>query len=203
MNKHKFILSKVKQLLGSEVKLMQATLDNGTVIEAESWEAGEPVFIVTEEETIPLPEGSYTTEEGVQIVVQEEGIIAEVMKGDKPGEEEMSEEPKYVTHADLEKALNSFAEKLAAEKVEQAKEEPKQEAKEEKVEASKQEAEEAKQEAKEEATELSAEDMPAAKAIKPNPERESAKKHTNLFSQKRTKTTKDLVFAKIANIKKK
>lgn len=189
-------------MLGQEVNLMQATLDNGTVIEAESWEAGEPVFIVTEEDTIPLPEGSYTTEEGVQIVVQEEGVIAEVMKGDKTEEEEMSEEPKYVTHEDLEKALNSFAEKLASEKVEQAKEEPKQEeAKEEKVEASKQEPkEEAKEEAK---VEMSADDMPAAKAIKPNPERNAEKKSLNLYSQNRVRNTYDTVLSKIANIKKK
>ena len=70
MSKQNFILAKakqyVKQLLSAEVKLMQATLDNGTVIEAESWEAGEPVFIVGEDgetaETVKKAEPAETDE---------------------------------------------------------------------------------------------------------------------------------------------
>lgn len=200
MSKQNFILAKakqyVKQLLSAEVKLMQATLDNGTVIEAESWEAGEPVFIVGEDgENIPLPEGSYATEDGTQIVVQEEGIIAEVMGSNK--EEEMSEDaPNYVTQEQLEAAISSVVEKLSAEKVEQSKEEPKKE--EAKVEASKQEPEQ-KEEAK---VEMSADDMPAATPLKANPERDSEKRNLKLYSQKRPQTTGDTVRNKIFNIKK-
>lgn len=167
-------------MLGMEVNLMQATLDNGTVIEAESWEAGEPVFIVTEDGTVPLPEGTYTTEEGVQIVVAEEGVIAEVMKGDKPEEEEAAEEmqavSEFVTKADLEAAIASVVEKLSAQKSE-VKAEPKKK-------------------------ELSAEDMPAATPIKANPERSAEKQDLKLYANKRAKTTEDVVLSKIFNIKK-
>ena len=171
-------------MLGMEVNLMQATLDNGTVIEAESWEAGEPVFIVTEDGTVPLPEGTYTTEEGVQIVVAEEGVIAEVMKGDKPEEEEAAEEmqavSEFVTKADLEAAIASVVEKLSAQKSE-VKAEPKAEPKKK---------------------ELSAEDMPAATPIKANPERNAEKQDLKLYANKRAKTTEDVVLNKIFNIKK-
>ena len=45
------ILSKAKELLSieTEVKLAQATLENGTVIEADEMAAGKEVFIVTED----------------------------------------------------------------------------------------------------------------------------------------------------------
>jgi len=201
MSKHKSILTQVKMLLGVDVKLMQATLENGSVIEAESWEAGEPVFVVTEDERIPLPEGNYTTEDGVSIVVEEEGIIAEVMGSDSK-EEEMSEEPAYATKAEVEAltaSLNEIKELLSSEKVEQSKEEaPAEEAKEDaKQELSK---EEPKNEA--EKVELS-EDMPAAKAIKPNPEREADKRKMNLYAQRRPQTTADTVRSKIFSIKHK
>ena len=53
---NKAILNKVKELLGMEVKLEQRKLEDGvTVIEAESFEAGAEVMIVTEDEQmIPL-----------------------------------------------------------------------------------------------------------------------------------------------------
>lgn len=199
MSKEKSILTRVKLMLGMEVKLMQATLDNGTVIEAENWEAGEPVFIVTEDGPTPLPEGSYTTEDGTQIVVSEEGIIAEVMGSNK--EEEMSEEPKYVTQEQLDAAINSLVEKLSAEKVEASEEKPAEEEQKEevKVEASKQEPEQ-KEEAK---VEMSADDMPAAKAIKANPERQASKQKLNLYAQGAAKTTGDIVRNKIYSIKNK
>ena len=47
------MLNKVKELVGveasQEVKLAQATLENGTVIESEEFAAGSEVFIVTED----------------------------------------------------------------------------------------------------------------------------------------------------------
>ena len=53
------MLNKVKELVGvelqEEVKLAQATLENGTVIESESFEAGSEVFIVSEEDRVALP----------------------------------------------------------------------------------------------------------------------------------------------------
>ena len=107
-------LGKIMELLNlqDEIKLESMKLDNGTVIEAEAFEANQEVFIVTEEdEKIALPVGEYTLEDGRILVVAEEGIIAEV--------KEASEEPE---------AEEAPAEEPAQEEeVEQAEEEPKEE----------------------------------------------------------------------------
>lgn len=62
----------------SEVELAQAKLDNGTVLEAESFEAGQPIFIVSEEDRIAVPVGEYVMEDGRILVVAEEGVIGEI-----------------------------------------------------------------------------------------------------------------------------
>lgn len=77
------------KLEAQEVSLEQMKLDdNTTVIEAEVFEAGNPVMIVTEDEQmIPLPVGEYGLEDGRMLVVQEEGVIFEIK--DAAAEEEM------------------------------------------------------------------------------------------------------------------
>ena len=85
------VINQIKTLLGIEVKLEQMKLDNGTVLEAESFEAGQPVFIVNEEDRIALPIGEYTLEDGRMLIVQVEGEIAEV-KDAMPQEEAPVEE---------------------------------------------------------------------------------------------------------------
>ena len=84
------ILNKVRVLLGMEIELESMKLEDGvTVIEAEVFEGGESVFVVTEDEQkIPLPVGEYALEDGNVLVVSEEGIIGEV----KAKEEEVAEE---------------------------------------------------------------------------------------------------------------
>ena len=56
-----------------EVKLEQMKLMDGvTVLEADSFEAGNEVFIVTEDEQkIPLPVGEYEFEDGRMLIVVE------------------------------------------------------------------------------------------------------------------------------------
>ena len=85
------ILNKVRVLLGMEVKLETMKLGDGvTVLEAEMFEAGNEVFVVTEDEQkIALPVGEYELEDGRILVVVEEGIIAEI----KEKEEEVEEAP--------------------------------------------------------------------------------------------------------------
>ena len=61
-----------------EVKLAQATLENGTILEAEAFEAGNEIFIVTEDERVAVPVGEYLMEDGQMLVVSEEGIIGEI-----------------------------------------------------------------------------------------------------------------------------
>ena len=72
------MLSKIKALLNANTKLAQQTLDNGTIIEADSFEAGQSVFIVTEDEKVALPIGEYKLEDGSTLIVEEEGVIASI-----------------------------------------------------------------------------------------------------------------------------
>ena len=88
MNAATDTLKKVKTLLGLEVSLEQMKLDNGTVIEAEKFEAGESVFIVTEDEKVALPIGEYELEDGTKLIVEEDGVIATIGSID---EEEVTE----------------------------------------------------------------------------------------------------------------
>ena len=130
-------IKQIKTLLGleTEVKLAQARLADGvTVLEAEAFEAGMEVFIVTEEGNVPLPVGEYEMEGGELIlVVVEEGIIAEIKEVEEtveeeapaaeeeavaPMEEEMSEEtrqPKKTIESIIKETLFSEVEKLKAE----------------------------------------------------------------------------------------
>ena len=85
------MISKIKEVLNlsEEVKLEQQTLENGTVLEAEAFEAGKEIFIVTEDEKVAVPVGEYEMEDGRILIVAEEGLIAEIKEA---GEEEEVEE---------------------------------------------------------------------------------------------------------------
>jgi hypothetical protein len=131
------ILNKVRELLGMEVKLETMKLDdNITIIEAESFESGMEVVVVTEDEQkIPLPVGSYNLEDGRVLVVAEEGIIAEVKEKEEEApeveievevpaeeeatkEEEMSVEPTQTIKKTIESVVKEtfFAEMEALKK---------------------------------------------------------------------------------------
>lgn len=69
-----------------ETELAQVkTADGEAIFDAEAFEVGKNVFIVTEEGNIPVPAGMYTLEEGMMISVDENGVIVEVKT---EGEEE-------------------------------------------------------------------------------------------------------------------
>ena len=70
-------LNQIRVVLGMEVKLAQETLVDGTVVEAEAFEPGFPVFVVTEEGNTPAPAGEHETD-SAKIVVDEEGKIVSV-----------------------------------------------------------------------------------------------------------------------------
>ena len=74
------VIEKIKDVLNlnEAVKLEQTKLENGTIIEAESFEEGKEVFIVSDEEKIALPVGEYILEDTRLLVVEEEGVIADV-----------------------------------------------------------------------------------------------------------------------------
>jgi len=88
MNENK-ILNKVRTLLGMEVKLEQMKLTDGvSVLEADAFEAGNEVFIVTEDDQrIAVPVGEYDLENGMVLIVAEEGLIAEIKEKEVEEEE--------------------------------------------------------------------------------------------------------------------
>jgi hypothetical protein len=54
-------------------------LENGAVLEAEAFEAGNEVFIVSGEDRVPAPVGEHKLEDGsILVVIVEEGMIAEI-----------------------------------------------------------------------------------------------------------------------------
>ena len=195
-------LSKIMELLNlqDEVKLESMKLENGTTIEAEAFEANQEVFIVTEEdERIALPVGEYTLEDGMILVVAEEGIIAEVKEAEEPEAEEapaqeeeveqaeeepQEEEMAYATKEELSAAVAEMKEmieeikSMMSPKEEEMAEEPKEELAEEVVEE----------------VDLSA-DEPAAKPIKHSPETKTADMHK--FSKGARKDTLSRIFDKL------
>ena len=72
------MLKQIKTLLNIEVKLEDSKLENGTSIEAESFEKGKEVFIKTDDQKVAMPVGEYILEDGRLLVVEEEGIIGDV-----------------------------------------------------------------------------------------------------------------------------
>ena len=196
------MLKKIQTLLNTRVELEDRKLDNGTVISADEFAEGQPVFIVTEDERIPMPVGEYNMEDGSMLVVEEEGVIGAIKAQEEEVEEEATEEveeemsevkePKKVvestvveTHfsdeqkSELVEAILSSVNPLIEELQNKVSE------LEAKLSVEVQEVvEEPKQE--------------LSKAFKHTPEVKSEKKQI-LFSQNRTLTTFDRVLSKISN----
>jgi hypothetical protein len=77
------LIAEMKQSFATaSMKFEQATLMDGTIVEFEIFEVGQPLFVVTETETIPAPEGTHALSgdlEGVSVVVDANGIIVEII----------------------------------------------------------------------------------------------------------------------------
>ena len=188
------MINNIKTLLNIEVKLEEMKLENGTVVEAESFEKGKELFIKTDDERVAMPVGEYLLEDGRLVVVEEEGIIADVRevsdevpaKEDEEGEEITSdladekEEMAYATKEELSSAVEEM--KSMIEEI-KAMVSPKEEMSDDDVELSKNIKEE-----------LSA---PAAEPIKHSPESESAQVEQKVFAQRKVRTTLDRVLNKL------
>ena len=195
------ILSKIKTYLGEDtadivenveqdqevkVELAQVKLENGTVLEAEAFESGKEVFILTDDEKVAVPVGEYQMEDGQLLVVQEEGLIAEIKKAEAKEEEEVeaSEEEELDKHDEEVEAKYATKEELA--EVKSLVEEIKQ------MIEKKEEMSEVEEQVKEELSET-----PAAEAITHNPE---PQQKVNLnFAKNRKTSTLDKVMSKIVN----
>ena len=95
------VLNKIKTALSMQVNLETAKLADGvTVIEAETFAPENEVFIVMDEDRVPLAPGEYEMEDGRVLVVEIEGIIAQI--GEK-AEDVVAEEDEEKKEEDLKK----------------------------------------------------------------------------------------------------
>lgn len=194
------ILNRILAELSSirEVKFEQMTLENGAVLEAEVFEAGNEVFVISGEDRVPAPVGEHLLSDGRVLVVAEEGVIAEIKEAaaeeveekveieveasaEEPAETELAEvevkEEAPAVAAIVEKVLEEIA--MMREEMKAMREEMGGYAKKEEMAAVK--------------AELSAE--PAAKPIKHNPETKQA----NKVEFKRPAKSLDRVLARLNN----
>ena len=196
------MITKIKEVVGlsEEVKLEQQTLENGAILEAESFEAGQEIFIVSEDEKIAVPVGEYQMEDGRILVVAEEGLIAEIKAEEEEEVEEVEakdeEEEMYATKRELAevkemieeiKAMLEPKEDLSADELGNLMTEEL--AKHEKLELS-----EVPEEVQEELN------QPAAEPIKANPEADNKNTGGYKFGKNRKPSIADRVMERIINI---
>ena len=152
-----------------EVKVEMATmkLAGGVVVEAESFEAGENVFLLGEDdEKVAAPVGEHELEDGRILVIVEEGVIAEIRESGEEVTEEVVEEEStemaqeemaYVTKEEFGAAIDELKEMIAAML-------PKEE-------------EMAAEEVNEEKVEMSADEAPAGKKVAAAPVEKKPEMH--------------------------
>lgn len=208
------MLNQIKTLLDIQVKLETMKLENGTDIEAEAFEKGKEVFILTDDEKVAMPVGEYILADSRLLVVEEEGMIADVreVSDEVPAKEEITsdlaeekptDKPSEKTE-DLaddmdEKKMADVADWEGMEKRIQNLEDAIADLKKDKVSA--EEVEEMGYGNKEEMNENLKEELsqPAAQAIKHSPESVVNKTEKVTFQKQRTRSVMDSVLSKIIN----
>jgi hypothetical protein len=112
------VINQIKNLLGMEVKLEQRKMADGvTLIEADAFEMDNEVFVITEDEQkIPVPIGEYEMEDGMIMIVVEEGLIAD-FKEKATKEEEVPVEEVPVVEEEVEANTEKSAPKKTIESV--------------------------------------------------------------------------------------
>ena len=200
------MLNQIKTLLNIEVKLEDMKLENGTIITAESFEKGKELFIVTDDEKVAMPVGEYILEDGRLLVVEEEGIIADLRDvsdevpekettEDLEEKEEVAEEEKEMAEVGdwegMEKRIQNLEDAIADLKGEVKAEDIQEEEMSDEIQAplkSRTVKEEFSEEVKEELSE-------EPKAIKHNPESKQTKQFN--FGKGNFNTTLDRVLNKL------
>ena len=151
-----------------KIEMATMKLAGGVVVEAESFEAGENVFLLGEdEEKVAAPVGEHELEDGRILVIVEEGVIAEIREaGEEVAEEVVEEEEStemaqeemaYVTKEEFGAAIDELKEMIAAML-------PKEE-------------EMAAEEVNEEKVEMSADEAPAGKKVAAAPVEKKPEMH--------------------------
>jgi len=177
-----------------EVKVEMATmkLANGIVVEAESFEAGQNVFLIGEDdEKVAAPVGEHELEDGKILVIEEEGVIKEIkdaaeevaeeVKEEESVEEEMAEEEMaYVSKEEFTAAIDeikAMIQEMGKEKEEMT-------------------SEETPEEVTEEVKEVEMSEVPAAKKVAAAPVEK--KPQAQNFSKSGRGTTLARVYSKLS-----
>tara|TARA_R100001440_G_scaffold1319_1_gene4377 strand:- start:652 stop:1281 length:630 start_codon:yes stop_codon:yes gene_type:complete len=203
------MINKIRTLLDLDIKLEELKLENGTVLEAESFEKGKEVFIKTEDEKVAMPVGEYSLENGQVLLVEQEGIIADVKNSEeKPEEvtEDLEDEEKKGGY-NMEDKVKEMDERIS--KIEMAlqdmmpKEEEEVEAEAEVEEKKPLKSRTVKEEFSDETKEVEQKQEvelsePATQPIKHSPEG-GKKKAQHLYAQKRRMSVRDRVLDRIIN----
>ena len=100
------ILNRINALLSRKVKLEQQTLENGTVVEADSFAVGQPIFAIDGESKEPLGVGEYIMADGSKLYVTEIGVIGEIASAET--EEVEAGKKKEVEMADVPATLEEI-----------------------------------------------------------------------------------------------
>ena len=205
------MLNQIKTLLNIEVKLEEQKLENGTRVEAESFEKGKEIFILTDDEKVAMPVGEYLLEDGRLIVVAEEGIIDDVREVSdevpqkeeeakdetedlEKEEEEMEEEADVEDWAGMEKRIKNLEDAIADLKAKVGESNMEEEEVEMEEEVNRQPKSRTVKEEFNENEQLKEElSQPAAAPIKHNPEAGNAKRENFRIAPNRKPSTMDYI----------
>ena len=207
------MLNQIKTLLNIEVKLEEMKLENGTIVESDSFEKGKEIFIKTDDEKVAMPIGEYILESGMLLIVEEEGIIADMreVSDEVPEKEEITEDLEDKDHeyeddgkeadvedwAGMEKRIKNLEDAIADLKGDKMEEVVEEDLKEEtegvlKSRTVKEEFNEVEEQVKEELS------KPSANPIKHSPESGNTNKVKGfLHSQNRVGTALDRVLSRL------
>lgn len=110
------VLNEIKTLLGMDVNLAQMKLKDGvTILEAESFEAGQAVFIVAENgDKVPAPIGEHELEDGMILVITEEGLISEIKEMEAEAETEVEVEVEAEVEMTKEEQVTELLKSIVA-----------------------------------------------------------------------------------------
>ena len=191
------MLNQIRTLLNIEVRLEEMKLENGTVVSADTFEKGSEIFIVTDDEKVAMPVGEYILEDGRLVIVEAEGMIADVrdVSDDVPAKEETTEDLETVeteVPAEVAPEVEAIIEAVV-EVIAPVIEEVKSEIEELKKEFGKMRKYEDEEEEDKKKEEMSA----ARKPIKHNPEAKTAQKKQMQFAKGQFTSTLDRVLNKL------
>jgi hypothetical protein len=110
--KEKF--NQIKAILGIDVKLASEKLVDGTILEAEEFEVGYPLFVVNEDSTkSPAPAGIHETESGKLVEVDEAGTIVSI--SEKESEVEVEAEVEETVEVEMESIIGDVVPEVEVE----------------------------------------------------------------------------------------